>query len=371
MQKMKKILVMFIAVIMIIGILPVRVEAATVKLNRTKVTIYVGGSTTLKVSGTKKKVKWTTSNKKVATVTSKGKVTAKKAGKVTITAKVGKKSYKCKVTVKNPYLNSTKKSLTVGNTYTLKITGTTAKSWTSSNKSVVAVNSKGKIRAKKIGTATITCKGKNGKSYKCKVTVKANKNIAHTHVYGAGTITTQATDNSVGYMKYTCNTCGGTITKEYGKKQTFSYSPKNKTATLYGYWNLSEAKKILNSINQYRKSKGYSELTLKNEYREAAMKQVQAGYFGVSDFNVITASGRYPTYICTTSPSAVNGTGYFEHYLAENGKNFEKEDIEVGIGVFEDIRYWSFKTSKTNSTYTNDYTEEVKNYYVAVCVYEK
>lgn len=371
MQKMKKILVMFIAVIMIIGILPVRVEAATVKLNRTKVTIYVGSSATLKVSGTKKKVKWTTSNKKVATVTSKGKVTAKKAGKVTITAKVGKKSYKCKVTVKNPYLNSTKKSLTVGNTYTLKITGTTAKSWTSSNKSVVAVNSKGKIRAKKIGTATITCKGKNGKSYKCKVTVKANKNIAHTHVYGAGTITTQATDNSVGYMKYTCNICGGTITKEYGKKQTFSYSPKNKTATLYGYWNLSEAKKILNSINQYRKSKGYSELTLKNEYREAAMKQVQAGYFGVSDFNVITASGRYPTYICTTSPSAVNGTGYFEHYLAENGKNFEKEDMEVGIGVFEDIRYWSFKTSKTNSTYTNDYTEEVKNYYVAVCVYEK
>lgn len=126
MNRLKKIFIMFLAVITVIGILPVQAEAA-VKLNKTKATIYVGSSTTLKVSGTKSKAKWSTSNKKVATITSKGKVTAKKAGTATITAKVSGKKYTCKITVKNPYLNSTKKTLTVGKSYTLKIIGTTAK----------------------------------------------------------------------------------------------------------------------------------------------------------------------------------------------------------------------------------------------------
>jgi expansin (peptidoglycan-binding protein) len=68
-------------------------------LNKKNVTLTVGKSVTLKMKGTKKKVKWSTSNKKVATVSKKGKVKAKKAGKATITAKLGKKKYKCKVTV--------------------------------------------------------------------------------------------------------------------------------------------------------------------------------------------------------------------------------------------------------------------------------
>ena len=67
------------------------VQATSVRISSTKKTLYVGNKYTLKVKGTKKKVKWTTSNKKVATVTSKGKVTAKKAGKVTITVKTKSK----------------------------------------------------------------------------------------------------------------------------------------------------------------------------------------------------------------------------------------------------------------------------------------
>ena len=76
------------------------VEAATVKLNYSKKTLYVGNKLTLKVKNTKKKVTWTSSNKSVATVNSKGKVTAKKKDSATITAKVGNKKYKCKITVK-------------------------------------------------------------------------------------------------------------------------------------------------------------------------------------------------------------------------------------------------------------------------------
>lgn len=73
-------------------------KAATVKLNKSQLSLYVGNSYTLKVSGATGTVTWSTSDKAVATV-SKGKVTAKKAGDVIITAKVGDQEYKCMVTV--------------------------------------------------------------------------------------------------------------------------------------------------------------------------------------------------------------------------------------------------------------------------------
>ena len=77
------------------------VEASSTKINITKKTLNIGESCKLKITGTKKKIKWSTSNKQVATVNSDGKVKAKKKGTAIITAKVGKKSYKCKITVTN------------------------------------------------------------------------------------------------------------------------------------------------------------------------------------------------------------------------------------------------------------------------------
>lgn len=70
-------------------------------------------------------------------------------------------------------LNKTKKTLYVGEKYTLKIKGTNkkAKWWKSSNKKVATVNSKGKVTAKKKGTAEITAKVA-GKKYKCTIKVK-------------------------------------------------------------------------------------------------------------------------------------------------------------------------------------------------------
>lgn len=75
------------------------VEIAGAKLNKKKITLTVGKTYKLKVTGTKKKVKWSSSNKKIATVNSKGKVTAKKKGTATITAKVDGKKLKCTVKV--------------------------------------------------------------------------------------------------------------------------------------------------------------------------------------------------------------------------------------------------------------------------------
>ena len=78
-----------------------KVQAANqVKLNITNAMMAKGDSFTLKVSGTKKKVKWSSSKKSVATVKN-GVVNAKKTGTTYITAKIGKKKYKCKVVVKS------------------------------------------------------------------------------------------------------------------------------------------------------------------------------------------------------------------------------------------------------------------------------
>jgi hypothetical protein len=107
---MKKLTNIVLALCLAIGMfvgLPqtvVTTEAATVKLNKTKLTLGVSESYTLKLKGTKKKATWSSSNKKVATVKS-GEVTAKKKGTAKITAKVGKKKYTCKVTVTKATLN--------------------------------------------------------------------------------------------------------------------------------------------------------------------------------------------------------------------------------------------------------------------------
>lgn len=211
MERIRKLMSLLLILAFCFTFIPtVNVEAASkVKINKTKATVYVGKATTLKVSGTKKTVKWKTSNKKVATVSSKGKVTAKKAGSATITAKVSGKSYKCKVTVKNPSLNKSKATLEEGKTLTLKLTGATAKKYTSGNTSVATVSSKGKITAKSAGTATITCTASNKKTYTCKVTVKSVA-PTHTHDYDYIVIK-EPTCTSEGVCAYKCS-CGAVDT---------------------------------------------------------------------------------------------------------------------------------------------------------------
>ena len=99
MKKTKTIMALLLSFLLVLEISPIQSDAA-VRISAKKKTLTIGRSFTLKVKGTKKKVKWSSSNKSVATVSSKGKVKAKKVGKATITAKVAKKSLKCKITVK-------------------------------------------------------------------------------------------------------------------------------------------------------------------------------------------------------------------------------------------------------------------------------
>ena len=140
-----------------------------------------------------KVVSWKSSNKKVASVDKNGKVKGLKAGKTaTITVQLAsglKKSFKVKVQKKNVATKSLKvvnvstgkkvsSKVSLKCKQTLKLATTvspiTSKEkvkYSSSNKKVASVSSKGVIKAKKKGKATITVKtGK--KTYKIKVTVK-------------------------------------------------------------------------------------------------------------------------------------------------------------------------------------------------------
>ena len=174
MQKIKRCLALLMAVIMLSLTIPMTsdVEAATIKLSSKKITLIKGQSKTLKLKGTKKKAKWSSSKKSIATVTSKGKVTAKKKGTAKITAKLGKKKYTCTVKVETPKISKTKATINAGSTLQLKLSGTTQKvTWKSSKKSVATVDSKGVITGVKAGNATITATVSK-KKYTCKVTVK-------------------------------------------------------------------------------------------------------------------------------------------------------------------------------------------------------
>lgn len=84
----------------------VNVDAASVRLNKTSVTLEEGQSDALKVKGTNQKVKWNSSNKKIVSVSSKGKIKALKKGSAVVTAKVSGKKLKCKVTVKKAPLST-------------------------------------------------------------------------------------------------------------------------------------------------------------------------------------------------------------------------------------------------------------------------
>ena len=83
-----------------------KVTSPSIKLNKTKATIYSGNvNNTVSVKATLEnitgKIKWTTSDKSVATV-SNGKITAVGKGTATIKASIGKTTAKVVITVKNP-----------------------------------------------------------------------------------------------------------------------------------------------------------------------------------------------------------------------------------------------------------------------------
>lgn len=166
-------------------------QAAVKNLNKASVTksitVGVGCKRNITVSKvpTKTVKSFTSSNKKVVKVTKTGKVTGVKVGTATIKVKLtyNKKTVTktCKITVKKAVtkVNLKKKSvnLVVGKKYTISKTTVTPKSalakftYSSSDKKIATVTSKGVVTAKKVGKAKITVKAADGSGKKATLTV--------------------------------------------------------------------------------------------------------------------------------------------------------------------------------------------------------
>ena len=157
------------------------VKVKSLKMKKAALTMNKGTQTyvSYKVNptGATTTLKWKSSNKNVAAVDQTGKIVAKKAGKATITVTANGKKATVKVSVVDPCTSVKVQStltLKAGKSAKLKVT-TTPKTtgqkaaFKSSNKKVATVDSKGKVKALKKGTAKIivtvgkqkaTCTGK-------------------------------------------------------------------------------------------------------------------------------------------------------------------------------------------------------------------
>ena len=136
-------------------------------------------------NATDRELVWSSSDSSVVTVNNKGIVKGIKPGKVTITAKTkdGKVVSTMEVTVKAPKqieslnFNADNVSVKKGKTLQLMVEVTPTElsneklTWTSSDPSVVSVDSNGVVKGLKEGTATITVTSSNGKTATCVVTV--------------------------------------------------------------------------------------------------------------------------------------------------------------------------------------------------------
>lgn len=143
-------------------------------------------ATVTPTNATNKSVIWKSSNPKVAKVDSKGNVTTVSKGTCIITATStvdSKVKATCKVTVVQKVvsvkLSAKSKTIKKGKSFTLKATvlptnaNIKSVTFTSTNKKVATVNSKGKVTAKKSGKTTIIVTTKDGKKRaKCTVKVK-------------------------------------------------------------------------------------------------------------------------------------------------------------------------------------------------------
>ena len=226
----KKIIGVLLMTVLVLSLMPAQtVNAAAFKKQKSKakykVTISNANSETVIEKGqkfklqynarriigakiSKTKAKFKSSNKKIATVSSKGVIKAKKKGTVKITVYCKKKPKKrktIKIRVGTQVHSISLKGyqhLRVGRSTSIKATvnknATNKKiNWSSSNASIVRIDSKGKIKALKPGKATIyaTAADGSGKSARMDIVVSSYKKsdanwIAHRGLH------TQATENT-------------------------------------------------------------------------------------------------------------------------------------------------------------------------------
>ena len=193
------------------------IAVKTIELNKTEVTLTEGNTTTLSATikpdnATNKTVTWSSNNTSIVTVDQKGKITAVKAGttKIVVTSKSNSSvkaeaiiTVKAKeIAVTGISLNKTTATLYVGDFLLLDASFTPCDAtnqtvtWTSNNTSVATVDSVGRVKGLKEGTATITAKSYNNKTATAKITV-VKKTVGVTSVIIDNNITSMYVGDTV------------------------------------------------------------------------------------------------------------------------------------------------------------------------------
>lgn len=203
-------------------------------------------------------------------------------------------------------------SLTVGETKTLKVT-TSLKgkiTWKSSNKKVATVSSKGKVTAKKQGTAKVTAKIRN-KSVTCKVTVKKKS------------IKTQAKDNAKTYKKQIEQIVK--YTNQYRKKAGQKDLVLDTTLTRAACYRSLEMAKT-NNLSHTRPD-GTRCFTILSDYKVSYMATGE---------NIAYTSKGYGVNAKVVSQMWYNSTGHRANML---NSRFKKIGIGIAVADNGDIYY--------------------------------
>jgi len=168
-------------------------SAKAVKVNKIAVsgskTVTVGDTAQLKAkvspgSATGAAISWKSHKPGVVAVDATGKLTAISEGAAKITVKAGAATTTVTVTAVAPVesikITGAAASLKQGKSLTLSVdvtlddpsyTATPELAWSSNRKDIATVSSKGVVKARKVGTATITVKAANGKKASVKIKV--------------------------------------------------------------------------------------------------------------------------------------------------------------------------------------------------------
>ncbi len=334
-------------------------KTLTLKKGKTfklKVTVKVTG-------GASKAVTYSSSNKKVATVNSSGKIKAKKKGKATITIKSkadSSKKVKIKVTVGTPVtkvsLNTTSATMVVGKKMTLKATVKPTKAsnkkvvWSTSNKKVATVSSKGVVKAVKAGTVKITATAKDGSGKKktCKIKVVNPITVKSVQVLNGSSLKVTLSDtwsyDASGFTVKTKTTAGGTYNKQLVVDSVSTSDKKTYT------------------INLNTESYIYE-----NEY-----VQVTIATFGNKAETVYTKKATSYTYDSSVYPyeygSTVNdtyylyGTGYSTATVTGLPSGIKASSIK-NSGSSQYIRFYGTASTYGKTTATVTFKDELGNTY--------
>lgn len=307
-------------------------------------------------------VTWSSSNTSVATVSSSGVVTAKAVGNATITATSqadGTKSGTCTVTVSDSTvhvtgvtLNKNSTSIAVGGTETLTATvspnNATDKSvtWTSSNSSVVTVNSSGVVTAKATGNATITVTTTDGsRTATCTVSVTA----AQTQTL---TITRSSFSTSGGYAWYDWTQATSDSTSISGKGELYT------TTTTSMQFNKSKGNKVAAIFNttaipgSITKIEATSQQTTIRSWTAYVTSTACSGSGSTLTFGSNkTSVGTVSPAVGTSTSFGTSSAGYSYFCLQENDSSASYlSQIKITY-VPKSISSIAVKTAPTKTTY--------------------